>query len=218
MVLELSTALAMRCPTCGRLDIDQLNIFQLSGGSSHHIDCECGNRKMTVAKKGTDYISISYYCIICEKEHSVVIPARRFWTPERLQSLVCVETNLNLGYYGSYRLIDRKLKKQQEELNSMANELGFDDFVDPELMLSILDYLHDIAANGNLFCECGSHDIDIDLFSDRIKLICKDCQASFTIPATSRRDLDKLKKLDELIIDLSTGGISQYSRGPWINI
>ena len=217
MVLELSTALAMRCPICGRLNIDQLNIFQLSGDTRHKIYCECGSHKMTVSKKGADYIVVEYYCIICDYEHSVLLSGNKFWSKRHLSSLVCLETNLNLGYYGSYELINDKLQKQQEELDSMADELGFNDFSDPELILAILDYLHDIAANGNLYCECGSHDISIDLSSERVKLICNKCQASYVVPVTSRKDLDKLKKLDHLVLDFQAGK-TKNSRGPWINI
>jgi predicted nucleic acid-binding Zn finger protein len=217
MVLELSTALAMRCPTCGRLDINQLNIFQLSGDIRHEIYCECGSHKMTVSKKRSDYIVVEYYCIICDYEHSVVLPGNKFWSKNHLSSLSCLETNLNLGYFGPYRLIAEKLEKQQEELDSMADELGYDDFSDPELILAILDYLHDIAANGNLFCECGSHDINIDLSSEKVKLICNNCRASYVVPVNSRKELDRLKKLDELVLDFQPGA-TKNPRGPWINI
>ena len=217
MVLELSTALAMRCPTCGRLNIDQLNIFQLSGDTRHKIFCECGSHKMTVSKKGADHIVVEYYCIICDHEHSAMLSANKFWSKNHLSSLVCLETKLNLGYYGPYMLINEKLEKQQEDLNSMADELGYDDFSDPELILAILDYLHDIAANGGLFCECGSHDISIDLSSEKVKLICNNCQATYVVPVSSRKDLDRLKKLDELVLDLQAG-TTKNPKGPWINI
>lgn len=97
MVLEKSTALAMRCSTCGRLKIDQLNIFELSGDTSSDLYCECGSKKISVTKKGSDYIKVDYYCIICDHEHSVVLPAQNFWSKNKLSSLVCLETNLNLG-------------------------------------------------------------------------------------------------------------------------
>jgi len=86
----------------------------------------------------------------------------------------------------------------------MANELGFDEFADPEVMLEILDYLHDIAATGGLYCECGSHNINIELFSDKLELSCNSCSAVKQIPASKRADLDAIKKLDEIIVNFST--------------
>lgn len=205
MVIELSTAFAMRCPTCGRLDVHQLNIFQLSGDEIRQFACDCGSKIAEIRKKGTKYIEITYFCIICETEHSVIMPQNIFWSKNKLNSLVCLDTDLNLGYYGSYKLIRKELERQQEELNSMANELGFDEFADPEIMLEILDYLHDVAASGGLYCECGNHDIDIELFSDKIELNCNNCGSMQHLSATCKDDLDQLKKADEVIIKLATG-------------
>lgn len=99
----------------------------------------------------------------------------------------------------------------------MANDLGFDDFADPELMLAILDYLHDIAANGSLFCQCGSHDINVDLFSDQIRLICNNCGAARIVSAKKSKDLDYLKQKGELMLNIPAG-TGNNPKDPWINI
>ncbi|MFW5981942.1 MAG: hypothetical protein ACOCQO_01895 [Halanaerobiaceae bacterium] len=205
MVLELSIAFAMRCPTCGRLDeVNQLNIFQLSGDQKVAFDCECGARKATITRKGSAYIALDYYCIICDDFHNVVVPQKVFWSKNKLNSLICLDTDLNLAYFGAYNLVNKELKRQQQELNSMANDLGFDEFVDPEIMLSILDYLHDIAALNSLYCECGNHNINIELFSDKVELSCNNCNTIRSIPASKKSDLDNIKKLDEIVLYFST--------------
>jgi hypothetical protein len=204
MVIERNIAFALRCPTCGRLDVQHINAFQLSGDKPHELYCECGNRKASIMRKGEKYISITYYCIICDHEHTVVLPKEVFWSKNHLNSLLCLETDLNLGCFGPYKLIKAELKRQQEELNSMANELGFDDFANPEVILETLDYLHDIASTGGLFCECGSQDINIELFSDKLEISCNNCNSTLQIPASSRFDLDKLKSQGDIIIKLAT--------------
>ncbi len=215
MVLELSTAFAMRCPVCGRLEIDQINIFQLSGDKKYTIHCDCGSEKAIIARKGSKHIAMNYYCIICDCKHSIVIPKVKFWSKNRFNTLLCHETDLKLGYYGSYKLLNRELERQQKDLDSMANELGFDDFIDPELMLAVLDYLHDTAADSNLYCECGSHDINIELFSNRVELACNNCQASLIIPVSCKEDLVGLKMSDEIVLKFSPGN-TRNSKHPWI--
>lgn len=215
MVLELSTAFAMRCPVCGRLEVDQINIFQLSGNRKHTIYCECGSEKAIISRKGSSYLVMDYYCIICDYKHSIVIPKEKFWTKNHLNILGCLETDLSLGYYGPYKLIKEELESQQRDLASLADELGFDDFIDPELMLEVLDYLHDSAANSNLYCECGSHDINIELFSDKVELTCNNCQASLIIPAAYREDLVRLKMSDEIVLSFSPES-TIHSKHPWI--
>ena len=86
----------------------------------------------------------------------------------------------------------------------MANDLGFDEFVNPEIMLEVLDYLDDIAASGRLYCDCGSHNINIELFSDRLELSCNNCYAFKQIPAAKKDDLEAVKKLDEIKVNIST--------------
>ncbi|MFW6238585.1 MAG: hypothetical protein ACOC5A_05075, partial [Halanaerobiales bacterium] len=145
MALEISTAFALRCPECGHIDLEQINIFQLSGGAQFILRCDCGGEMGTIVRRDSGSISLNYNCLICNKEHSLVITPRKFWSTSRLFSLDCLETDLNLGYYGSYSHLCEKLAQQKEELDSLASELGFDDFADPEVMLDILDRLHDIA-------------------------------------------------------------------------
>ena len=212
MVVELSIAFAIRCPDCGRLGVDRVNIFQLSGNKGYSIYCECGSRKAVIRREKSGRITINYQCIICDYSHSIVINKDQYWSNTCINSIYCPETNLNLGYYGSYKLIKAELDRQQEELDLMADELGIDDFVNPELMLNILDFLHDLSAGGYLYCECGCHDIYIELFYDRVELTCNNCSATLTISATSVKDLNKLKIMDEIVLKL------KHSRGPWINI
>lgn len=205
MLLEQSTSFAMRCAECGRLEVNKINIFQLSGKQEVSLKCECGTHKATISSKGSRYITINYFCIICDREHTAIFPKSVFWSKKHLNSIRCLETDLNLGYFGSYKLISEELERQQEELNSMADDLGFDEFVNPEVMLEILDYLHDIAAKGGLYCECGNHNINIELSSDKLEIFCNNCYASRQIPASKRADLDAIKKLDEIIVNFSTG-------------
>lgn len=217
MVIELSTALAMRCPICGRLDVHQLNVFQLLEDEPHNFYCRCGSNKASITRKGGRYIAVDYYCIICDEEHTIIIPRKLFWSRNRLNSLLCLETDLNLGYYGPYKLIKVELDRQQQELDLMANELGFDDFADPEVMLEMLDYLHDLAAAGGFYCQCGNHDINIELFSDRLELSCNNCGSFMQVPASCSGDYNSLKELGEIVIKLNPAnspGKQTQSRKP----
>ena len=218
MVLELANLFAMRCPACGRLGTDPVNIFDLSGKSQKHLSCGCGSEKAVIWRNDKKKIGIRYYCIICEVTHRKLISASKFWSKDELHSFHCLKTGLNLGYYGPYHLIRAELDRQQAELNSMADELGFEDFVDPELMLEILDYLHDLAASGRLVCACDSKDINVELFFDRVELNCNDCQASLNVPAASREDIKHLRSCSEVVLDVSPPSPSSPNKDPWINI
>ncbi|MGM0602156.1 MAG: hypothetical protein ACQESS_02450 [Bacillota bacterium] len=218
MLLELSTTIAVSCPACGRLGTDEINIFQLSGGTVHQLKCSsCGAKKASIRRTKKGYIQIDYFCLLCNRAHKKIVSPKKFWHSDRITPLLCEETGLNLGYFGSTEMIKSELQRQKEELDMMADELGFEDFVNPELMLEVLDYLHDIAAEGRLNCECGSHDINIELFNDRIELSCNNCGAHIDISVKTRDDLTELKKEGRVHLH-SIQGKPHNSRDPWINI
>ena len=203
MVLEYSTAFAMRCPVCGHLDVEKINIFNFSGASKHTIYCRCGSKKGIFTRKDSGNIALTYFCLICSSEHSLLITSLKFWSNSRLFSLHCLETELNLGYYGPYHMLNERISRQKQDLESLASELGFDDFDDPEVMLNVLDYLHDIAEKSGLYCECVSPDINIELFSDHINLGCGKCSNTYKISASTPEDLNKLKMSDELVLQIT---------------
>ena len=221
MIFEKSTTFAIRCSDCGYIDLEQINIFQLSGRQSHDIICECGNKKASIKRKNSKEILINYYCLVCDCEHQLTILGKSFWSTKREYLLYCDKTDLNLGYFGDYKLIKEKISRQKKEMDALASELGFEDFSNPEIMLEILDYLHDLADKGNLGCDCGSFDININLSSDNLKLFCGCCANFVIIPASGRDHLRELKNFEELFLtgkSILIQDIKQNKFNPWINI
>ncbi len=199
MLIDKNIALAIRCSKCGLLDIHQLNIFHLSGQKKVSLRCECGHQKINLYREKDD-INLSPYCLVCGKRHDINLDHKKFWTKNTVKSLNCPRTGLNLGYYGPYYILQSKIDRQQKELELLAAGLGFDDFTDPEIMLSVLDLLHDFAANGSLNCECGSKDIGIDLSEDEIHLNCFQCPGRLNISAVNLADLKFLENLTEIVL------------------
>jgi len=65
-------------------------------------------------------------------------------------------------------------------------------------MFEVLNCLHDVAEEGYLYCECGSYQIEIDIFPDRIELNCKDCKSNSVIYAENDEDLNKIKETKKI--------------------
>ncbi|MFW6308775.1 MAG: hypothetical protein ACOC1S_02025 [bacterium] len=200
MIIEKSTTVAVRCLDCGPFTIEKVNIFQISGNRDYEIKCECEQKKASIRKKGPRNVEIDYYCPVCDSEHRQLISASRFWSNNAENPLICKATGLNLGYYGDYQLIKKREMEEKEEMESLVAELGPEEFTNPEIILEVLDYLHDLAARDSLQCECHSLDINISLFQDNMKLQCKNCGNFIIVPTTSREDLEDFKKLTKLTL------------------
>lgn len=198
MIINLSTTIALSCPACGRLEKETFNIFELPIGELKQLSCSCGAEKAAVKKKKNSQLKINYFCLHCNKAHKITVSAQKFWRSKRLIPLSCQETGLNPGFFGPPDLVEEEIKKEKQDLELMAAELGFDDFKNPDIMLQALDIIHDIAAEGALNCDCGSDDINIELFSDKIQLICNKCGSHLNIDAVNKIDLKNLKQLNRV--------------------
>ena len=220
MLINLSTTIALSCPACGRLEREKINIFELPVGELKQLSCSCGAEKASIKRKENSYLELNYFCLHCNTAHKVVISPQKFWYSKNLNPLSCKETGLNPGFFGPSELVDDELRQEKQDLELMAAELGFDDFKNPDIMLQALDILHDIAAEGELSCECGSDDINIELFSDKIQLICNHCSAHLNIQAVNKADLKNLRQLNKVQLQSVQGKNknNNNSLDPWINI
>ncbi len=200
MIIKYLTTLSLRCPVCGRLDIHPVNIFDFSGKRSKDIYCMCGYKKVRLGTKNFKRFWVQFNCIICELEHTLFYTPGEFWGHD-LVTMRCPDTDLKLGYLGPEILVQGEIQDQQQELDAMIKDLGFDDyFCDPEIMLGVLDRLHDIAETGGLLCQCGNRNIDIDMYPDKIELICRECQGITMINARTIVDLEQIKLTDKVIL------------------
>ena len=198
MLIKISTTIALSCPACGRLEREEINIFELPVGELKKLSCSCGAEKASIIKTEDSRVQINYFCLHCNKAHKVNVSSHQFWHSQNLITLSCRETGLNPGFFGPPDHVDEEIKKEKQDLELMAAELGFDDFKNPDIMLQALDIIHDIAAEGALNCECGSDDINIELFSDKIQLICNNCGSHLNIDAVNQNDLKNLKQLNKV--------------------
>lgn len=198
MLIKFATTTALSCPACGRLEREEVNIFELPVGQIKKLSCSCGAEKASLKRKENSKIEINYFCLHCNKAHRILISSQNFWHAETLTPLPCPETGLNPGFFGPSELLNSAVEKEKEELELMAAELGFDDFKNPDLMLQTLDIIHDFAADQALYCECGSDDINVELFSDKIQLSCNRCGAYLNIAAVDKIDLKNLKELNKV--------------------
>jgi len=205
MLINLSTTIALSCPACGRLEKEKINIFELPVGELKQLSCSCGAEKAALKRKENSQIQINYFCLHCDKAHKITVRFQKFWHSNKMLPLSCRETGLNPGFFGPPVLVNEEIKKEKQDLDLMAAELGFDDFKNPDIMLQSLDFIHDIAADGALSCECGSYNINIELFSDKIQLICNNCGAHLNIAAVNKDDLNNLRQLNKVQLHFIQG-------------
>ncbi len=194
MIVSTLRSLALRCPLCGKLELHQISLFELTGYSPVKVNCRCGFTKALVLTKNYKKISIQIPCLLCEEQHLFKYTCRDF-VEKPILILRCIETGQELGYVGTDETINRLMKQKQNDLESIFNNFGFDDyFTNPQVMMEVLNHMHQVADESNLFCSCGNSQIDMDVFPEKLELHCPVCRSLHVIYAETYEDLRVVKQ------------------------
>lgn len=211
MLVATTTAIAMRCPGCGKIQYHALSLFSFSIQKSFRFTCDCGAPLLLVSTKDRKIFYLQFDCLMCDEKHFVKHRLKEIWS-SRVTSLVCEETGLDVGFIGPREQVKKCIASQERSLREIAEDLGFADyFTDPEVMYEILDCLHKIAEDGKLSCQCKNLQIEVEIFSDRVELRCSNCGAIGVIGAESREEIETLKNVWE--IRLKTGKVQMIGIG-----
>ncbi len=198
MIVATEAVLAMRCPSCGKLDFHTISRFAFAGISSYKITCTCGTPKLIIGTKNRKQYWIQVPCILCETNHLSYYKAHQLWSDEVIY-FYCIDTKVELGFMGPDEKVRAVVNNYDHNLESLVNDLGYDDyFFNPEIMFEVLNCLHDIAEEGFLYCECGSYQIEINIFPDRVELQCKDCKTVSVVYAENEEDLNEVKGVKKI--------------------
>ena len=120
---------------------------------------------------------------------------------EEIMSFKCPKTDIELCFVGNDDMVRQSVDMYEIKMDLLMNDIGYEDyFFNNTVMLETIDKIHDIAEKAGLYCECGSKDIDLQMFSDRIELVCKKCFAHEMVMARTNKDLKQTLKRDSITL------------------
>lgn len=191
VLIPTSVTVALRCPQCGQLELVELSRFALGQDGSQRLTCTCGRHLLTVGVRRRQ-VWMQVPCYLCDGTHFQYFTPAEFWNPA-LKQILCAETDLQLGVLGGEAAVVEYVRPDMSDLERILDDAAFDEFFDePAIMYQVLNQVQELNAEGHLHCRCGSRDIRVNVFPDRLELICADCGRERSLPATSERDLDLL--------------------------
>lgn len=200
MLVSMHRTFAYKCPSCGAFEFSNISIFDLNGSGEHETICSCGNKTGIVGfgKKTRGVIRMA--CIGCGRWHNYKFDISSL-IGNRIIECKCPQTGIYLGFLGEDREVRERIDQLEEELDRLISMFGYENyFKNTQVMLQTLNKIHDIAEKGNLFCECGSSDVELVLFSDMIKLKCKKCPGIRIICAGNNMDLKSTLKAQNIFL------------------
>lgn len=208
MLVTTQRSVALRCSLCGRLEFNQLSLFGFSGHVPVRVSCKCGFTKLIINTRNYQEFFLQLPCLICEEVHIIRVTRQELWEKTTLV-LRCTDTGQELGYIGSRVSIEKMVRQKQDDIESIINNLGFDDyFSNPQVMFEVLNHLHQIVEDNNLFCLCGNNHIEIDVFPEKLELHCPICQSLHIIYAETVEDLRVVKQAN--LIAMTEKGFTSF--------
>ena len=188
MLVSSERTVALYCPACEQLQYHKFSLFEVSG-SPRPFQCACGFIQGHVLKQRQRY----EVRLLDPSGNRVrlLYPFKEFWTAPLLTFYSPDEGDV-LGFFGNSSNVDEAVAAFDSDL------LQPEDFSEPEIMSAILGYLQKLAVANKISCKCKHPAVGIDVYPDKIELVCSNCGSAMLMGATSEEDLLKLYCLSEI--------------------
>lgn len=213
MVLETKqTTLAYRCPHCGSGVMSAVNPFLLSG-SMVRLKCECGKSFMEVHPAVAGKVRLTVPCMFCPNPHHFTISEKIFYGQE-LFVLPCPYTDVNIGVMGEINHVKAELARTELELMDLLEKNGLESFAalheeaeetvaDPQVLEVVLFVIRDLDEEGKIFCRCHEGEeraYDAEILPEGVRVTCRKCGASHTVPTDSMTAAHEFLNCDALYL------------------
>ena len=215
MVLDMKqTTVAYRCPQCGAGVMSAVNPFLLKGNMIR-LKCECGKSCMEVHPAVAGKIRLTVPCMFCPNPHHFTVSEQIFYGQE-LFVLPCPYTDLNIGVMGEINHVKAELSRTELELMDLMEKNGIESFdslhreaeqtvTDPQVLEIVLYVIRDLDDEGKIYCRCDAGDegreYDAEILPEGVKVTCKKCGATRTIPTDSLLDAHEFLNCDHLLLE-----------------
>lgn len=215
MILEAKqTTLAYRCPRCGAGVMSIIGLFSASGRAAK-IKCDCGESEMTAVWGSDDKLRLTVPCIVCPNPHHFTVN-KSLCRGKDLLTLACPYSGLNLVVMGDTNSVKAELARGELELLDLMGQNGIEelgnlrpegdqDLSDPQILDVVMFVIHELDAEGKIFCKCDQSDpdreYDVEITGDGILVSCQKCGASRLIPTDSHLSAHAFLNADALYLE-----------------
>jgi len=189
MIIDTGATIAFKCSSCGTFEFFNISLFKLLYKKEYCFRCRCGNSSLQLTRKNNREYKLSMPCLSCGGRHEYVL-TRKDLISRDINVFYCTQTGMQQCFIGCDDDVLNRIDTLERELDELIDMFGYDSyFKNTRVMIDTLNRIHDIAEQGNLYCECGNNDIELLLFPDRVELNCRLCSGTKVINAGSNDDL-----------------------------
>lgn len=190
MLIREACSAAFYCQRCGKVHVHDIPYF---AAPRTVLGCDrCGQAQVVCERMdGGRQIAFTVGCVLCGKESLARYSFKRL-PHVRLEKVFCQHDHFELGYVGRRQLIEELLAFNQAEFAALHPHEGKNFIEKQPILLEALNRVHEMAAQGDIVCPCGSGLISADIQGNSIVLSCDACGSYDVLRAETERDLARL--------------------------
>lgn len=211
MLTSTCTVVGLRCAKCGKIDLYSISRFSCGKNGQTKILCECGHGLLIIARQGRNMYRLQVECLLCDSRHSYNLSGNEIWN-RQVYSIVCPNTELELCYFGQKEDVIRAIQQGERSVRELIKDYE-QYFLNPKVMLRVLDHLHTLLLKSKISCSCGTKELDTDLFPDRVEVSCPYCNAVGVFFAESEKDLRNVEAMQDFELETNS---CRYFDDKWL--
>ena len=109
-----------------------------------------------------------------------------------------------MGYLGCPQEVDEAVFLLGDEWEYSDVQIDLEEFVNPQVMHGVLEKLQELAENNKIKCGCEHSSVGIDIYGDKVELVCSFCGSAVLIGATTRKDQERMARITEIVMEPSS--------------
>lgn len=201
MIINSNMKMAVTCEKCGKISVEELNLFEINKSKELRLTCSCGSLNCTIYSNEHKNINISTGCIYCGREHKYKYKSKDIILGEEM---LCPEVGMPIIKIGDSQEVNSYINDIDKNTIEVLYDKNFELFFNNHsIMKKSLEKLRGLKENSKINCDCGNNDIAIEIYSDRVELRCVSCQGIKIIYAENKEDLDTFYKKNKIDIKQS---------------
>lgn len=183
MLIRAVTTIALYCPRCGKLNLHDISHFAV-GHEPSDLVCSCRYKQASVMRAGAFQFVLTIPCVMCQSTHHQFFDRHALRHIE-VEKIYCPSENFELGFIGDHDAIEATCRLHKSEFCRLWQDgVSDEDIRNQQIVLEVLNKVHDIASEQHIYCMCGAHQMTADLLPEGVLLTCLSCGGYELIPAT----------------------------------
>lgn len=201
LVTDSNVKIAVTCEKCGRISVEQLNLFEINNDNEKRLSCSCSSLNCIIYCNELREISFKVDCLDCTDKHTYTYKLSELIFGTEMK---CPELGTIIAMVGDRKEISKYIKSAKRDTFKVLYDKNFDLFFNNHnIMKKSLEKLQLLKEDSKVDCYCGNEEIATEIYSGRIVLRCSLCHSDKVIYAEKQEDLKSFYEKSHIEINKS---------------